>query len=102
MRRKSSTPIKLFAIAAHSGSMLFAMPFSDIIMNAPRPRKVKIPILEMYDGNMDHEELMGVYKVQIYVHDVDNTACYRYFPAILPEEGQKWFNSLTTGSVACF
>ena len=102
MRQKSSTSIKLFATAAHLGSVLFVMPFSDIIMNAPRPRKVKIPSLELYNGNMDHEELMGVYEAQIYVHNMDDTACCRHFRATLQEVGQKWCNGLTPGSVACF
>jgi len=38
----------------------------------------------------------------MYVQDVDDATCYRYFPAIIKGIAQKWFNGLPSGSVASY
>jgi len=40
----------------HLGSVPFSTPFSNNVMNALRPRKVKILILEVYAGTTNPEE----------------------------------------------
>jgi len=52
-------------------------------MNAMRPHKVKLPNLEPYDGTADPEEHLKVYKAQMHIQDVDDTAYCRYFLATL-------------------
>ena len=42
-----------------------------------------MPILELYDGTTDPEEHLEVYKAQMYIQDVDNTAYCWYFLATL-------------------
>jgi len=38
----------------------------------------------------------------MYVHDLDDAAYYRYFPATLKGVAQSWFNGLPPGSITCF
>ena len=71
-------------------------------MNAPMPRKVKMLNLELYGGTTDLEEHLGVYKVQMYVQDVDNAAYYRCFPTTLKGMAQKGFSILPTRSITYF
>jgi len=61
----------------------FSTPFSVEIINALRFMKVKMYTVGLYDGTTDAVKHLGVYKAQIYVQDVDNTACCRYFLATL-------------------
>jgi len=42
-----------------------------------------MPTLDLYDGTTDLLELLGVYKAQMYVQDVDDASYCRYFPATL-------------------
>jgi len=42
-----------------------------------------MPTLELYNGNTNLEEHLGVYKAQIYVQDMDGVAYCKYFPATL-------------------
>lgn len=89
-------------MVVHPGSILFATPFSDEVMNTPRPRNVKIPNLELYDGTTNPEEHLGVYKSQLYVQDVDDATQCRYFLATLEGVVEAWFSDLPLGSVTCF
>jgi len=61
-----------------------------------------MPILDLYDGTTDPEEHLGVYKAQMYVQDVDDSAYCRYFPATLKGVAQSWFNGLPPGSFTYF
>jgi len=58
--------------------------------------------VDLYEGTIDPEENLGVYKAQMYVQDVDGSAYYQCFPAILKEVTRSWFNGLAPGSVSCF
>ena len=42
-----------------------------------------MPSVEAFDGTTDLDDHLDVYKAQMYVHNVDNATCYRYFPATL-------------------
>jgi len=44
---------------------------------------------------------LGIYKVQMYVEDVDDVAYSCYFPATLKEVAQSWFNGLAPGTIFC-
>jgi len=39
--------------------------------------------MDLYDGTTNPEEHLGVYKVEMYVQDVDNAPYCRYFPVAL-------------------
>lgn len=41
--------------------------------------------VDLYDGNTDPEEHLGLYKAHMYVQDVDDATYCRYFPATLEE-----------------
>jgi len=71
-------------------------------MNAPRPQKVKLSNLGLYNGTTDPEEHLGVYKVQMYVQDMDDATYYRYFLATVKGVAQKWFIGLPHGTITCF
>jgi len=58
------------------------MPTVEII-NAPRYGKIKMPTVDLYDGTTDLEEHLAVYKAQMHVQDIDDTAYCRYFPTTL-------------------
>jgi len=38
----------------------------------------------------------------MYVQEVDDAMCFRYFPATLRGIAQKWFNDLPSGSITSF
>ena len=81
--RKLETPLKVSGMAARTGSVPFSTPFSVEVINAPTFGKVKMPNLELYNGTMDPDEHLGVYKTQIYIQDVDDIAHCQYFSATL-------------------
>ena len=64
--------------------------------------KGKTPPVDLFDGTTDLDDHLDVYKAQMYVQDVDDATCCRYFPATLKGIAQKWFNDLASGSVASF
>ena len=80
----------------------FATSFNWEIIEAPRSKKVKMPSIEPFDGTTDPDDHLDVYKAHMYVQDVDDTICYRYFPATLRGTAQKWFNDLPSGSITSF
>ena len=89
--------------SSEKGSLpTFSTPFSREILEAPRPHKVKMPSIELFDGTIDANDHLDVYKAQMYVQDVDDATCCRYFPATLKGIAQKWFNGLPSGSVTSF
>jgi len=100
--RRLQTPIKLSGMAAQTGPISFSTPFSVETINSPRYGKVKMPIMDMYDGITDPKEHLGVHKAQIYIQDVDDAAYCRYFPTTLKRVVQSWFNGLASRSVSCF
>jgi len=51
---------------------------------------------------MDLDDHLDVYKGQMYVQDVDDATCCRYFLATLKGIAQKWLNGLLNGSVTSF
>jgi len=61
-----------------------------------------MPSIELFDGNTDSDDPLDVYKAQIYVQDVDDATCCRYFPSTLKRITKKWFNGLPNGSIASF
>jgi len=65
------------------------MSFSREIFEAPRLRKVKMPSVDLFDGTTDPDDHIDVYKAQMYVQDVDDATCCRYFPATLKGIAQK-------------
>ena len=44
-----------------------------------------MPTLDLYDGTTNLKEHLGVYKMQMYVQDVDDAAYCRFFQATLKE-----------------
>jgi len=71
-------------------------------MEAPRPKKVKMSSVEPFDGTTNRDDHLDVYQAQMYVQDVDDAMCCRYFPATLRGIAQKWFNGLPSGSITSF
>jgi len=61
----------------------FATPFSREVIEAPRPKKFKMLSFEPFDGTKDPDDHLDVYKAQMYVQDVDDAMCCRYFPTTL-------------------
>ena len=102
VERRHGTPIKVSGTAARLATPSFSTPFCPEIVNAPRCGKVKMSMVDLYDGTGDPEEHLGVYKAQMYVQDVDDASYCRYFPPTLKGVAQSWFNGLPQGSVACF
>jgi len=68
----------------------------------PQLEKIKMSSVEPFDGTTDPDDHLDVYKAQIYVQDVDDAMCCRYFPATLRGSAQKWFNGLPSGSITSF
>ena len=60
-------PVKVSGTAARTGSVTFSMLFSVEVINAPRLGNVKMLTLEQYDGIMNPEEHLGLYKAQMYI-----------------------------------
>ena len=61
-----------------------------------------MPILDLYDGTVDPEEHLEVYKAQMYVQDVDDVTYSHYFPTTLKGVAQSSFNGLPPGCVTYF
>jgi len=80
----------------------FATPFNQEIIEAPHPKKVKMPFVKPFDGTTDPDDHVDVYKAQMYVRDVDETMYCQYFPATLRGITQKWFNDLSSESITSF
>jgi len=80
----------------------YVTPFSREILEAPQLSKVKVSSVDLFDGTTDPDDHLAVYKAQMYVQDVDDATCCRYFPATLKGIAQKWFNGLPRGSVTSF
>ena len=80
----------------------FVTPFSREILEAPRLSKIKILSVNLFNGTTDPDDHVDVYKAQMYVQDVDDATCCRYFLATLKGIAQKWFNGLPRGSVSSF
>ena len=98
VERHLDTPIMVSKTAARPTVLRFSTPFSVEIINAPRYGKVKMPTVNLYDGTIDPEEHLGVYKAQMYMQDVDDASLPRHFKrndAVL-------VNGLTSGSITCF
>ena len=58
-----------------------------------------MPSIELFDGTTNPDDHLDVYKVQMYVQDVDDATCCLYFSVSLKGIAQKWFNGLPNGSV---
>jgi len=58
--------------------------------------------VESFDRATDLDDHLDVYKSQMYVQDVDDAMCCRYFPTALRGMAQKWFSSLLSGSITSF
>jgi len=56
------TPIKVSGTAARPTTLPFSTPFSAEIINALCHGKVKMPMVDLYDGTTNPEEHLGVYK----------------------------------------
>jgi len=57
--------LPILGVGGSSGKGLlptFATPFSREFMEAPRPKKVKIPSVEPFDGATDPDDHLDVYK----------------------------------------
>jgi len=80
----------------------FATPFSQEIMDVPRPKKVKMPSVEPFDGTTDFYDHLDVYKAQMYIQDVEDAIFCPYFPTTLRGIVQKWFNGILSGSITSF
>jgi len=46
-------------------------------MEAPRPNKVKMPSVEMFDGTIDPDDHLDLCKVQMYVQDMDDMTLHK-------------------------
>ena len=60
-----------------------------------------MPSVDLFDGTTDPDDHLDVYKAQMYVQDVDDVTCCRYFLATLKGIAQRWFN-VPSGSVTSF
>ena len=58
--------------------------------------------VELFDETTDPYDHLDVYKAEMYVQDMDDATCYRYFRATLKGIAQKWLNGLSSGSVTSF
>ena len=80
----------------------FSTRFSWEILEAPHLNEVQMPSIELFDGTIDPDDNLDVYKAEMYVQYVDDATCYRYFSATLKGIAKKWFNGLPNGSIASF
>lgn len=71
-------------------------------MEAPPFLKVKLPMIEPFDGNTDPDDHLSAYKHQMYVQTIDDATWCRNFPATSKGVDQKWFNNLPPNSVNNF
>jgi len=78
----------------------FSTPFSRAIIEASHPKKVRMPTIDPFDRTTDLANHLDVYKAHMYVQDIDDATCCRYFLATLKGIAQKWFNGLPDGSIA--
>ena len=62
---------------------LFSTPFSRDITEVLHPKKVKMPTNDPFYGTTDMDDYLHIYKVQMYIQDVDGVTYCRYFPATL-------------------
>ena len=62
VERCPETPIKASGTVSWMGSVPLSTSFSIEIINAPCYSKVKMPTVELYNGTIDPEEHLGVYK----------------------------------------
>ena len=61
-----------------------------------------MPTIDPFYRTTDLDDHLDVYKGQMYVQDVNNVTCQRYFPTTLKDIAQKWFNDLPGGSFTSF
>jgi len=61
----------------------FSTPFSRELMESSHPNKVQMPSVEPCDGTTNPDDHLDVYKAQMYVLDVNDAMCCRYFSATL-------------------
>jgi len=69
--------------------------FTREITEAPRPSKVKIPTLELYDGTTDLEGHLAFYKAQTYFEDVNDATTM----ATSPPPSKVWRKSSSMASI---
>ncbi|XP_010667376.1 uncharacterized protein LOC104884429 [Beta vulgaris subsp. vulgaris] len=71
-------------------------------MEAPPFPKVKLPIIDPFDGIIDPDDHLSAYKHQMYVQAMDDATWCKNFPATLKGVAKKWFNNLPVNSVNNF
>jgi len=79
-------PSPVLRVGGSSGRGLLptvTTPFSREIIEAPHPKKFKMLYVEPFDGVTDPDDHLDVYKAQMYVQEVDDDMCCRYFPTTL-------------------
>ena len=62
MGRQLDTPVKVSGLAARIRPIPFSTNFSAEVINTPRFGKVKMPIVELYDGTTNPKKDLEVYK----------------------------------------
>ncbi|XP_021743268.1 uncharacterized protein LOC110709365 [Chenopodium quinoa] len=77
-------------------------PFSQDILNAPQPPKVKSVLVGAYDGTGNPEEHITSHRNLMYLQSIDDATWCKCFPATLKGVAQDWFNSLPAGCINCF
>jgi len=80
----------------------FTTQFSRKILEALRLNKVKMPPVELFDRTTNPNDHLDVHKAQMYVQDMDDATCCRYFQATLRDIAQRRFNGLPSGSITSF
>jgi len=77
------TTLKVGNSMERGSCLTYVTPFSREILEVPRLSKVKMSSIDLFDGTTDPDDHLNVYKAQMYVEDVDDVTCCRYFPAML-------------------
>jgi len=71
-------------------------------MEASRPKKVRMPTIDPFDGTTNLDDHLDVYNTHMYVQDVNDATCCCYFPATLKGITHKWLNGPPDMSITSF
>ena len=70
-------------------------------MESPSFPKLKLPMIEPFDGTTDPDDHLSAYKHQMYIQVVDDATCCKNFPATLKRVAQKWLNNTSQSLAIC-
>ncbi|GMG98302.1 hypothetical protein Nepgr_000142 [Nepenthes gracilis] len=77
-------------------------PFTAEILSHLLPTKLKMPSLDLYDGDSDPVDHLDHFRTHLSIQGLEDSAMCRYFPLTLKGDARIWFHHLPSGTVSNF